>query len=855
MNKLAVYGGAAVAFLIGLGGGVLTRAPEVAITVTVVQPSSGVRVDADGDYAGVTDALGQLRFTRRVHRDAQLRLRFSADNFEVATTAVRVQADSLALSPLSLQPSPVDVAVMVTTVSAGGPVGDAAVSINGEARGFTAEGGMWEGVVSAPYGTQVRVAVDGVPRDQAFEATGAPVQLTFERPAGVPVRITARHGVADIEVIRAGEVFGRTDAEGRVAVALPVGSKGVVLSFRLPGATIADWRIEDRHLTSAGRELKHTIDVRPATDLQIALTAKTEEGGGRPAAGYEVEVGGRRMGVTGPDGQAKVTVPKGKVVIGQRLGLRVRRGTEGIGTGAVVVRAGQSDYSASVQVAVPKVVRLTLIDESGRPVPKVKVRLFDNLCGTSGNDGVADCSVPRLNEVYRFNFDKEGFTAPEHSVRPQLPLTEKEVVLKSLAFRAAFVDSLTGTPVEGLEVWLGKSLLFTTIGQEEVINIPRLGTHAVRLDSKNPRYPSTQTREVKVAAAGEVHRITVAPRPFTFNLTFETPNGRPVANRQVDVSCLGYRDQGRTNAKGGVLFETYQVTAGQECTVNLGTLEWPVMATGYELVRTLALVNKGTLTVRATGADNVRIEVYPDRTSLALKTRVVATGESPLVATELEFRDYEVIAYATDADGQPVTSQKRCTVDRSTVECGIDMSDPYKTGLFYLGQGDTTKAMERFLSVPKDHNRYGDAQTELCFHHNRKGEFYEAYGYCRAAVEDANHQVNPYLYLACAQSSHRQNDFDRGIECAQKGYTHRLKAATPAARRELAEHAQYLEALCMHDRYFEPKDPELTVDEKCPAVQKVLYKWQTLLGDAQNARDADQRVSQCEGEIISLSCQ
>jgi hypothetical protein len=861
MNRAAVYGIAFVVFLIGLGVGAALRKPAVDVAVTVLNPTTGVRINVNGEFAGTTDTSGRLQFAFRARAGEHLQFDYQADHYEAVSRKVVVGQGGVTVPPVAMVPSLVDVSVTVRSVDAvGASMAGVGVSINGEARGYTSAEGVWESVLAIPYGSKVRVAVDGVPHKQVFDAVAGPVMLTFERPAGVPIQITAKNGVANVEIVHAGSVLAQTDREGRASFTIPVNSRGVILSFRLAGAAIPHWRIPDNKLATAGREVEYALKVRPASDLRLKLRAVMQDAPSEPAAGYEVQINGSAAGVTGPDGLAQVTIPKQRVLVGDRIAVRVKKGSKGVGSRRISVKAGQTVYPTDIQVSVPKIVRLALKDESGRPLPKVQVKVDGIPFSTSDSRGVAEGSVAKLNVEYRFTFHKDGFTAPVLPVRPRLPLTEKQVELTSLSCRVVFVDSLTGSPVEDLEVWYGDSRLFTTIGQEEVVNIPRLGRHKLRLASQDPRYPTSQQKTIDVSVAGAQIRVEVAPRPITFDLVFQRGNGGPIPNRQVDITGTGYRDQARTDDKGSVSFRSYEIRTGEKyqvrLTVGTGKYEWLISTSGYELSRVFKVESKGTLVVRATGGDRVELQLYPDRTSLALKTGQIASSQGTLRIKDLSFRDYELLAVAPGEAGQaPITIQQTITVDRPDVSITVDTDDPYQKGMSQLAAGDTAAAVEKFQRVSSLHRRFADAQMELCFYHSQRGRFVEAAGFCNAAVQDPNHQVNPYLYLACAQANHRNTDFGRGVACAQKAFTHYRRAASAPERRVLREKAQYLEALCLHDKHFDVNGLERTCDQTRADIDKVLYKWQTFLSDAQNDRDAAQRIAQCEGEILGLpSC-
>jgi hypothetical protein len=853
MNRTIIYAGAAVAFTVGLVVATVIRAPKVSVAVHVQQPISGVRVAVDGDFQGVTDDVGQLNFSVRASENSQLTLSFAADRYDTVTTTVTVWGDSLRVPTVHLQPMQIDILISVSARhTSGEPLAGAAVLVNGEGRGFTDTTGLWEGMVAAPYGTSGRISVVGVPQEQAFEVVDTSLQFAFVKPAGVPVTISTRNQVAGIEVIRSGEVLGKTGDDGTANVTLPVGSVGVRLSFRLLGTTIADWVVPDTKLAST-QQVEHTIDVHPVGDIQIDVSASMADDPQRPAVGYEVHINGDRVATTGADGRARTSLPGSSVLIGGRIGVIVQKGTEGVGRGRVVVEAEKGDYPVAVRIAILKIVRIRFVDEGGRPVPKVLVKMDGDVFARSAADGWAQGSVKKLDVEYRFTFEKDGYTISELVLRPTTTPTEREVRCESLSFLATFVDSLTGSPIDDLEIWFQGARLFTTIGETEPVSIPRLGAHVFTLKSDDPRYPKSQDKTITVSAAGQDVRVKVASNPVTFKFRFQRPNGRGIPNREVRVRGVGYLDQKRTDDNGEATFSSYQIQQDDDYDVelNVGTVthSYKVRATGYMINDTLDVSRKGELTIRAIEGAAVKLELYPDMRSLKLKRGLIKAGSGTLVVQDLEFRDY-----ALRAVGE-ATLEVVVTVDGPQVEFIIDTQDPYEKGRNLLAAGDTLGALEQFRDVRSDHNRYSDAQKELCFHHNQKGEFVDAERHCGNAMADSQHRADPYLYLSCAQASHRVEKYDQGIECAQKAFTY-WQMFAKAEKRQRRDQTLYLEALCFHDQYFRGDPSGRDCQERKADIQKLLYKWESFQNDAapENKADVDDRIAQVQGEFLNLPC-
>lgn len=852
MKKVTVYAGAVVAFAIGaLVGRAIVPSPELTVSVVVLRPESGVRVEAAGRAVGTTDATGTLNFRIAAAKGDAVELAFAADHFEPFRTSVTLGEGTTRVPEVALEPSPIEVALTVRALATdGAALPGAAVSVNGETAGVTAGDGVWSGPVWVRFGTQARVAVDGIATDTAFAVTGDPVALQLRQPLGVRVVISARHGVSGVEVLRAGEVLCQTDASGRCSTNLPVGAQDVVLSFRLPGARIDDWRIPGASLAALGRTLEHTVDVRPEGDIQLTVRV-TGEGAGVTPGGYEVLVEGVSVGHTGADGALRHTVPGAQALVGSRLALRARKGAEGEGLARITIKPGQTAYAADIAVAVPLIVRLRVTDEDGRPLPQVRVRMNDDTWATTGSDGIAEAGVEQLGLEYKFTFDREGYSGPELRLKPERALTEREVPLQSLSFHARFVDSQTGAPVEGLEIYRDGVLLMTTIGEPERISIQRLGKQVFEVRSSNAAYPPVQQVEATVTGPGAEVRVPVEPRPFTFHLTFTTAGGTPIPNRDVRIKGPNYVDQKKTDSAGKATFSSHAIRQSEQYTVELTTTityQWVVDAIGYEVTQTLTPPKDGTLTIRVTGGTNPTIKLFADKESRAQGRDPIDLGQAELVVPGLAFRDYEVLVECAEA-----TVARTVTVDKPSVGLEVDCRDPYAEGLTALGQGDTTRAIDRFEAVPGKHARFSDAQKELCFIHNARGDFSVAYSHCKAAASDRS-LVDPYLFLACAQSSHRARDFAKGVECAQMACQYVTKVRS-AQRKEFRDECQYLEWLNGHDHCFDKdfaQNPNTSCAQRESCLTQVLLGWKSLVNDTGNLRDMQARIDQIEGEMLNL---
>jgi len=499
--------------------------------------------------------------------------------------------------------------------------------------------------------------------------------------------------------------------------------------------------------------------------------------------------------------------------------------------------------------------RITIKDDAGRPLSGVLVKMDGGKAGTSSKAGVVDGKFPQANAEYRFTFEKEGyyFADRELPVSPQSDLTEREVILDPLHFLATFIDSLSRQTVFDIEVFYEGTRLLTTTGGQDKVAIPRLGTHSFELRcSPDLPYISPQQRQVNVNQNAQEINIYVLPKPRKFQLRF-TRSGRPVADKEVNISGSGYRDQGRTDKDGRIQFSNYNIREGEEYKVELveggGKSPFTVHATGYSNPYDFEVRAECRLRVSTqAGQESASLSLYRIKSDFVQNKPPLHTGTGALEAT-VAYGEYFLVA-----KGEGVTVTKPVTCNRPEVSVSLDLVDPFVKAEKLREEGKEDEAIEYYKQVAKDHPKYSEAMKRVGFYYNKKGEFSDAVRYFDEAIA-APHGSDPYLYLAAAQANHREKKYLTGIEYARKAFTYRnlFAANEREAKRVMVE---YTQVLCRHDWHFD-SNRSLASTEKCAEAQKLLQNWESFLSNAegQNIRDAGQRKSQVETELINSDCQ
>lgn len=495
--------------------------------------------------------------------------------------------------------------------------------------------------------------------------------------------------------------------------------------------------------------------------------------------------------------------------------------------------------------------RITIKDDAGRPLSGVLVKRDGDKVGTSSKAGVVDGKFPQANVEYRFTFEKEGYyyTDRELPVSPQSDLTEREVILDPLHFLATFIDSLSRQTVSDIEVFFNGARLTTSTGGQDKVPIPKLGTHTFELRcSPDLPYISPQKRNVSVNQNAQEINIYVLPKPREFLLRF-TRSGRPVADKEVNISGSGYRDKGKTDKEGRIRFANYNIREGEEYKAELmeggGKYAFTVRATGYSNPYDFEVKAECRLRVSTqSGQESASLSLYKDRRDYAQNKPPLNSGTGTLEAT-VAYGEYFLVA---KGDGATVT--RTVTANKPEVSVPVDVSDPFVKAEKLREEGKEDEAIEYYKQVAKDHPKYSEAMKRVGFYYNKKEDFNEAVRYFDEAIA-APHGSDPYLYLGAAQANHRVGRYDKGIDYARKAFTYRnLFAANEREAKRVQ--VEYTQALCMHDKHF--KQPG---ENKCAEAQKLLQSWDSFINNAQgqDTRDAGQRKSQVETELIGADCQ
>lgn len=736
------------------------------------------------------------------------------------------------------------------------------VVVDGASKGETDSQGRLSFEVEKKAGAQVAVSLskEGYPNlDTSFTVTQLDRQsLALSMPSG-EINMELRVWVRDEKGAPAvqkkisvdGVPFGYTNASGKW--------EGSVRG-RLGGGIEVE--VEDAPggqrvmLGREPRELSFTVVPAVAAEIDMVLQVRVKDENGEPAAQKKVSVDGVPMGYTDASGKWEGSV-RGKP--GAKLSVVV----EGI-LDRKTVLVGREPRELSFAIVPPPVgevkpppppppeklsFRITIKDDAGRPIPGVTVRRDGENVGISNKDGIVDGRFSKMNVEYRFSFEKEGYVYADGKlpVNPVSDFTEREVILEPLHLMAVFIDSLNKEPAIDIEVFYQGSLLLTTAGVQEKVPIPKVGAHTFELRSADPRYPSSQQRTVAVNRNGEEVTVYVLPKPIEFMLHF-TRDGRPVVDKEVNISGTGYRDKGRTDKDGQVRFSSYAIQQGQQykITLTMGTGEYHYNLEATTYTNVYGLVVSLVSHVRITSTqETASLELYKSRKDFALKKPPLHSGTGSLEIASLDYGEYFLIARGE------ATIEEKIVISGPEFTRTVDTSDPYVRAEKLWSEGREEDAVELYKEVGKDHPKYSEAQKKVGFYYNRREEFNDAVPYFDNAIE-APHSADPYLYLAAAQANHRAGKYEKGMDYARKAFTYKNLFAKEEREAKRVQ-AEYTQALCLHDKHFKEPDP----DKKCAEAQKVLITWDNFIANAQgqDVRDAPQRKSQVETEIISSDCE
>lgn len=862
MRTRIVALGAVGSLVLGLGVGLFGKGREVTLSVAVASPAAEVAVLLNGNPVGSTDSSGVLTHSFTAKVGEQLTCTLEASHHESNDTLLAVpEYGDLVLAAIVLVPSQEQIALTVEVQEESGtPIAGALISVDGEPTGSSSAEGQWSDTVVRPHNTSVSISVSGIPDAQrAVVVEGLDTALVFRRPGGLPVTIRAAHGVSGVGAYSNGVKLGQTDDQGRLSTAVPFSNKGAVIGFKLPGARIADWTISPRQM-AARRTLKHEIRVEPLERPRVQVTAVFGDDPSKAVRGYDVYVNGSKVGVTKSDGTFEGAV---KGLVGERIAVRVVRGTEGVGSARMRIGAGKRDHAVRVVVKVPKIIRLTVVDDKTQPVSGVVVRLGGNVVGTTNAQGQADCSVPQLNAEYKLSLQKTGYLTKAEKggavvIRPEVALTEKRIEMEPLYFSATFLDSLSGRPAMGLEVRMGNTLLATTQGIPVRILVPKLGKHTLELRSADAMYPQSQKKTVKVTENGQKVKVDVTPRPVTLDLTFEwDPSKQPARDMQVQLK--GERlalPPAMTDPKGHVRFADYGITIGEtytaELTVGAGTLSFPVVPSSYLFARTIPVKLLADIKVCAMeGQESARIRLFDRKMDVVLGNPPMFEGTGCLEAQGLGFGQYFLVA-----EGEAVV-EKEIVIDGPLYEETIDTNDPFVRAEKLREAGSLEQAAELYADVRHDHPRFSDAQKQLGFYRMGNKEFGDAYTAFDNAIGAEGHAVDPYMFLAGAQSAHRIKKWDDCIEWSSDAFTYASMFAA-GEKGTKRTHALYVQSLCYHDSYFSDRTKGDCAAERSRLLNAVS-KWKQFIAEAEaegeDPRDSRDLLTMLQAEFLAMDCE
>lgn len=868
MRKRTVIIGAIGSLLVGLAVGMLGKGREFTLSIAVSYPESEVHVLLDGVQTGSVSAGASMSHPFRAGVGTQIACRLQAEYFEPKDTVLIVpEVGDIVMADIRLVPAQMELALSITVQEESeAPIPDALISLDGAPTGSSDGSGQWSDRVSRPYGTALGVSVAGIPDAQTVEFDGSPeATLVFKRPSGLPVVIKAAHGVSGVEVRAAGVRLGQTDDEGRLQTSVPFATAGVEVSFSLSGARIAPWTITPRQM--AGRKaLEHEIRVEPLERPQVIVTAVYGDNPEKPVAGYDVQINGKKAGITKSDGTFSGEL---RALVGERISVRVASGSEGVGRASTRIVAGQRDHAIRVVVRVPKIIRLTVVDDKTRPMQGVAVRLGADRVGTTDAKGMVDCPVPQLNAEYKLTLTKTGYLTSKKEpvkesggpavIKPETVLTERRVEMEPLYFMATFLDSLTGDPAMDIEVRKGSATLATTQGIPVRISIEKLGKQTLEMRSSEARYPTSQKRTVNVTENGQRMKVDVPPRPVTVELTFKwQSNDRPVRDMQVQFTGEGLGLPPRTTDKSGkVTFASHAIQVGKQyaakLTVGAGAMSFSVVPSSYMFTKSIAVELVASLKVCAMeGQESAVFRLYDKKLDVVLGNPPMAEGKGCIEAGGLSYGEYFLVAQGE------ASIERLIVIDSPLYEDTWNTSDPFARAEKLRESGNLDQAAELYQQVEHDHPQYSDAQKQLGFYRLANKQFSEAYTAFENAIGVDGHAVDPYMYLAGAQSAHAVRDWDKCIGWSNEAFKYHSMFGS-GEKQQKRTHALYVQSLCYHDRFFDTNRPKGECSEERNRLRAAIAKWEQYTADAraegQDLRDSEQLLTTLKAEYLSMDCE
>ena len=871
MKNSVVAIGAIVALVVGMVIGKVVKdagIPVVQVSISMQGELSGVQVMADGSLVGATDSYGHLSFGIKRKIGETVRVSFGGEDFEsIDTTFTVTELRSHSFDQVAMLTKEIPFALQVQTKDERGlPVSQAKVLVDGVVVGLT-DSGNWSGTVTRPLHTQIVVSVEGAVEEKTLDIKRLTdrASLSFEMKSGLPVSITTANKVGGVEVLVNGQSLGRTNAEGRGQFGVPIKEEGATLSFRLDGTRIDNWTISGAQMR-AEKPLEYMIKVKPLDQVKIKLRAFMAGNPGQKAKGFQVSLNGQRKNgwVTRNDGRLEISL---RPLIGDRIKLEAAgtssSGRKGFGRRTVVIKPAALEYDVNIPITVPDIIKITVVDEDDSPVPRVVVKKNGEKIGETNVRGEIEYRVTRLNVEYDFTFHKNGYSLiggkSQLRVNPKTDFTERAVKMQSLYFKANFIDSKSKQPAFDIEVYSQGQKMVTTDGMQAKIPISSLGTHSFELRSKARDYPPSQTVQVEIKPNGGQHTIHVRPRDIEFALEFllGEQQRRPIKNKQVKIQGTGYIDQKRTDDQGKVVFSHPRITIGEEYPIELvlpqGSKSWRVKASGYVNKKTfvVSLCGKFRITTLP-GQESARLSLYRSQEDQAMGRAPLHTGTGVLEVECLAYGEYLLLAVG-EAEIRRVI-----TVSGPGTEV-VDTSDPYEKGVQALEKGtpaDTVKGMELFKKVSRGSvKNYHDANKKLGFYYLGKKQYADATQYFDNAM-DVQHRADPFFYLGACQAHHRAGTYDKGIEYCRKAITYRNMFGRE--RQSKGCHAEYLQALCKHDKFFQMEQQErsaLTHEQTCSLLDNLLVEWDNYQGSCPGyERDAQTKVSQIQAILISSGC-
>jgi len=683
------------------------------------------------------------------------------------------------------------------------------------------------------------------------------------------VKLSTRNNIGDVEVFLNGSSIGKTDKHGNLTAPI-LGKPGqrMTMSFQKEGVHIEPWNFT---LGPEGEIIRHQIELWPPKPVSLHLRVFSKN---EPVPGVSFVLNGHRIGqTTDANGELLLTGLKG-LRIGDHLRIGIAEEWLEKGRkvykveppgGVVVIRPGKFqryDITFWIKEVVFAVVEIK--DIHGNPLSGVRVFLKDKELGRSKN-GRFVWELPDPDKSYRLRLQAPWYEGTECQVDRHGPVA---VEMKKLFFMAVVKDSVTKQPLANVQIRTseGEPVATSELTGQARIPIKKLGKVRVTL-SKGERYIK-QERVVEITKNGEEKIFWLVPVKPQITLTFrwETRDLGPVKNALVEISGSGYIDQGRTDDRGRVRFESYSIEEGNKYTVKIVTpygtdslKVGPITVPNYDKEHIITVY--------------VPIEISTPCDAGALielldpKGKLLASDRGKLMYKVKLGGHYVVRAEGTPEKGGIKLPPRDIYIDRTSMHIELNVCSPYLMGKKLLDRGDIEGAKREFSREPPNSIYYCEAHKELAEIYRKEGNLASAadeYDKVLNAPNPGEYQTNPSFLLRAATCNYELahtlegedalRRYKRALELVDQAYMY--KSFFPRGSKRLLD-LYYYKALIPHERYFRLLRENLSKEDRLMELEDLEENWNRFKDEVRNFggrdyRDYRERMGQIARERSDL---